>query len=1059
MTSQQSEFISSLVLQLNTSEISKSDLFSQLSSFSATTSTAANASQQRDGSAAETKQNVAVQNQSDAGPPWSSGAGASVLASSPSAFGTGSATPHVEPNRQRTNAQPRVSSQDVVSGFTGKDRRLMIERLLSTKHHRTPQRPKPTSSHSPARATPTTPQPQQQQTLETMAVEGVAESLEEGEHPGSQRKPRQLNSTGNPKAGAAPSASVLGSAKKSSTHRRAVSNTDECTFTPRVTELPAGIYGTEAVQRTRVSSKLSVHERNLAWAEETKKERQALSEGIRLAEDEKCTFSPMISESSEKIVHSLKGAAGTRSARAITDRLFRESEVLRRKKKERSHLFETAKQAQLSKECTFRPNINKHSQRILQATVGNSPVIDRTTGSTVPAADRRYSRPTIASQCSRLDGTDGASSQRHRTVPSTDESLQPSSVGDHTGSPGSSVAMSSSVMSMENHGQQGREERGTGDAKDAARVPSKQGSTPTLLRHTPETHRRGVHESPDVKECTFHPKTNGLMPGMKDAAEHVHQKLYDRLSRTTIRSNRKEREREAGGQGREATSPSPSSVAHLHLHLLHAPGASGDAAAAAAAAAAAGGHYTGTEACEGDGTGAGLESTHAPHTPLRASSSHGHAHRRQQRQPKAGAGNGAHSWGASQSQSQNPLVSPALSMISHSSDAGGGLCMTSGFLDASSFTYVPMFERVKRSGQLLHQPPADPRVGAGEAVGQPDTPESLRLRLRDAQRAHGRGRGPVARPGEGDSDGDVFSATEGAGRGRGEGAGDGADPDPDDRLAITGADDHTVRRSFDAMIRRQSQHLIKAEENKKRREAALAPSFTPALNQKSLEIMSDRGNFQQRLEMQMQRMTLSNCTVMNQSRAMHQGGSPLEDRGVSALGDGEASTITDLDGSVIRVRQQPLHAGGNHTPAPRFKPSITRKASNMRPRSAREMSEGDWIRREQTIRRAKENVEAMELSMCRDPKLTRFAQEHTSKLKLQEPESYTHRISQFLEAREARIQQLKSELEEQESMECTFKPNVKPCPSYVSRLAKASARLKEARKAQQASKAERPQWK
>ena len=55
-----------------------------------------------------------------------------------------------------------------------------------------------------------------------------------------------------------------------------------------------------------------------------------------------------------------------------------------------------------------------------------------------------------------------------------------------------------------------------------------------------------------------------------------------------------------------------------------------------------------------------------------------------------------------------------------------------------------------------------------------------------------------------------------------------------------------------------------------------------------------------------------------------------------------------------------------------FKPTITKKAASMRPRSASEMSRGDLLKREETRRKVKERHNAeLDESMSAHPKLTK----------------------------------------------------------------------------------------
>ena len=97
-----------------------------------------------------------------------------------------------------------------------------------------------------------------------------------------------------------------------------------------------------------------------------------------------------------------------------------------------------------------------------------------------------------------------------------------------------------------------------------------------------------------------------------------------------------------------------------------------------------------------------------------------------------------------------------------------------------------------------------------------------------------------------------------------------------------------------------------------------------------------------------------------------------------------------------------------------FKPTITKKAASMRPRSASEMSRGDLLKREETRRKVKERHAAeLDSSMASHPKLTKVAQDHnSSRLKLREdPESYTLRVQEARRIRDEKLDVAKREKE------------------------------------------------
>mmetsp|Transcript_5817 Transcript_5817/g.13736 ORF Transcript_5817/g.13736 Transcript_5817/m.13736 type:complete len:434 (-) Transcript_5817:288-1589(-) len=198
-------------------------------------------------------------------------------------------------------------------------------------------------------------------------------------------------------------------------------------------------------------------------------------------------------------------------------------------------------------------------------------------------------------------------------------------------------------------------------------------------------------------------------------------------------------------------------------------------------------------------------------------------------------------------------------------------------------------------------------------------------------------------------------------------------------------------KMFADMMVRQNQHVAKSQENTKRLKEATTPSFKPALCNKSLQIMAPKGNFVERLQIN---------EIMRRS---------ADDKATAQ------SMISELD------EVGPQHASEESM----FKPTITKKAASMRPRSASEMSRGDLLKREETRRKVKERHAAeLDSSMASHPKLTKVAQDHnSSRLKLREdPESYTLRVQEARRIRDEKLDVAKREKEV--SVQCKLRVRV-----------------------------------
>mmetsp|Transcript_25117 Transcript_25117/g.40578 ORF Transcript_25117/g.40578 Transcript_25117/m.40578 type:complete len:653 (+) Transcript_25117:165-2123(+) len=144
-----------------------------------------------------------------------------------------------------------------------------------------------------------------------------------------------------------------------------------------------------------------------------------------------------------------------------------------------------------------------------------------------------------------------------------------------------------------------------------------------------------------------------------------------------------------------------------------------------------------------------------------------------------------------------------------------------------------------------------------------------------------------------------------------------------------------------------------------------------------------------------------------------------------------------------------------------FSPQINIMSKNLKPRSRKEMSEGDVALRSSKLELARMYARKQELS-----NVTFKPQRHTknrfwdnyakSRIKCtSEPHSYTERVMEMEARKQEHLERKKAELEERELGMCTFRPETKDAPEFVKRIADSM----KASKKNQKKKKIKPDWK
>jgi hypothetical protein len=142
-----------------------------------------------------------------------------------------------------------------------------------------------------------------------------------------------------------------------------------------------------------------------------------------------------------------------------------------------------------------------------------------------------------------------------------------------------------------------------------------------------------------------------------------------------------------------------------------------------------------------------------------------------------------------------------------------------------------------------------------------------------------------------------------------------------------------------------------------------------------------------------------------------------------------------------------------------FQPELSAKAEKMRPRSSYELSRGDLLKRETAHRMLKLRLEQEELQKhTYRPELSRLAKSMKSTLQLSEhSDSYIDRVRAASQEKESMRLSILKEREQNETVDCTFRPITRDCPAYVKRIARSLSIVKSARVTHAAAPA-KPDW-
>eukprot|EP01035_Chromulina_nebulosa_P024398 gene24398-31762_t len=139
---------------------------------------------------------------------------------------------------------------------------------------------------------------------------------------------------------------------------------------------------------------------------------------------------------------------------------------------------------------------------------------------------------------------------------------------------------------------------------------------------------------------------------------------------------------------------------------------------------------------------------------------------------------------------------------------------------------------------------------------------------------------------------------------------------------------------------------------------------------------------------------------------------------------------------------------------------INEKSEKLRPRTAFELSRGDFFRKETNRRMLKmQNDELEQSALTFQPKLSAYAENAKSALQLNNDPSYfldwfKEKVTEKENLRQLELQRRA----EEEVSNCTFSPKTIDCPEYVKRIAKSMSIVKSARSTAQPEEPEKPDW-
>jgi len=135
-----------------------------------------------------------------------------------------------------------------------------------------------------------------------------------------------------------------------------------------------------------------------------------------------------------------------------------------------------------------------------------------------------------------------------------------------------------------------------------------------------------------------------------------------------------------------------------------------------------------------------------------------------------------------------------------------------------------------------------------------------------------------------------------------------------------------------------------------------------------------------------------------------------------------------------------------------FSPRINIMSQNLKGRSAKEMSEGDYALKASKLELARMYQRKQELSDVtfrpeRKTKNHYWDSMSESTLKISsEPHNFTERVAEMQARKEEKLRRRQVELEESELDKCTFKPKTKQAPEFVKRIAESVKAVKKNQK-------------
>lgn len=235
-------------------------------------------------------------------------------------------------------------------------------------------------------------------------------------------------------------------------------------------------------------------------------------------------------------------------------------------------------------------------------------------------------------------------------------------------------------------------------------------------------------------------------------------------------------------------------------------------------------------------------------------------------------------------------------------------------------------------------------------------------------------------------------------------------------VVLTAEEKAKRAQAFKEFLGRQSQVKVKKETKVKEVERAQTPKFQPRLCKKSLEMTnaSYSGDFINRVERDVSR------------------------RADQAI---KRETFVDTEAS--------------------FQPRVNQRSQKLVSRSAAEMSKGDMLRKAANYRMMKLKTEQETMSEYTfQPIISKRAQSSgRGKVKLStDPSAVVEMYRETQRLREEERVRRQMEREESDMAECTFQPQTKRCPQYVTNIAKSMEIVRNARQVEAQQKSSRPDW-